>query len=106
MDETTWGPVRELLARTAGDAGLRERVMADPVAAIRDDAGVDLPEDWHLVGSVGASGSVELHFADDELPLAYLEVVGGTPSSAWSFPPHVGGYGSMGSPLQPPPQWR
>ncbi len=99
MDESTWGPVRELLARTATDADLRDRVMADPLAAIEAETGAALPDDWRLVGTLSATGAVELAFADDELPLDYLAVVGGGVSNSYSFPPYVGGPGDPGNPF-------
>ncbi len=101
MDDRTWDPVRELLARTATDDDLRARVLADPVGAIREEAGLEVPVDWRLIGSVSASGAVELSFADDELPLDYLEAVGAGVSATYSFPPLVGGPGTMGNPLNP-----
>jgi len=99
MDDTTWEPVRQLLVRTATDEELRARVLADPRAAIREEAGIDLPEDWRLIGRVSATGTVELTFADDELPLDYLAVVGAGYSTSYSFPPSVAATGAMGNPI-------
>lgn len=95
MDERTWAPIRDLLARTATDAGLRDRMVADPKETLLDEAGIALPDDWTLVATVGATGAVELNFAD-ELPVELLDMVGGGASVSYSFPPHIGGPGSLG----------
>ena len=66
-----------LVAQANGDLDLRARLLADPVATIGAETGLTVPDDWHVVASEGTDGSVNLGFANDELPLDYLELVSG-----------------------------
>jgi len=65
-----------LIARAADDADLRARLLDDPRGTIQAETGMTIPADWTIVASESA-GSVELGFANGELPEEYLEMVSG-----------------------------
>ncbi len=85
MDESTFGPVRELLARTGGEPDLRVRMLGNPTQTILEEAGIRLPADWHVHAVEGPDGVVQLSVESDELPDFMLEQVGG--GIRWGFPP-------------------
>jgi hypothetical protein len=89
MDESSYGPIREVLASAAADAELRRRLVADPLRAIVEETGIELPADWNLVARVEAGGAVSLAFTGEEIPDFLLDsITGGAPIS-FSFPPLV-----------------
>lgn len=87
MDEVTFGPIRELLARSASDATLRSELLADPRTAISAGTGISLPEDWPLESAVGPDGAIVLNFTHDEIPMELLEYVAGGIPTSFGFPP-------------------
>ncbi len=89
MDESTYGPIRDLLARSAADAELRGRLVADPLRAIADETGIALPSEWALETHVEAGGAVSLAFTGEEIPEFMLDSISGGASVSYSFPPLV-----------------
>lgn len=88
MDEATYAEIRALLARSATDIELRDRLLADPAAELHSALGIDFPVSWGLASELGTSGAVELSIASDELTDSMLEGVGG--GLRWAFPPTSG----------------
>jgi len=69
--------VDALIARANRDDDLRARLIADPAATISAETCMTVPDDWNIVASQAADGSLSLGFVNDELPLDYLELVSG-----------------------------
>lgn len=76
MSDSKMPEIDALLERAQGDADLRERLLADPRGTIKAETGMNVPDDWAIVATDNA-GTVELAFANGELPEAYLEMVSG-----------------------------
>lgn len=89
MDEATYGPIRDLLARTSHDQELRGRLLANPIQSIAEETGISLPSEWHLKSGVDVDGTVVLEFAGDEIPDFMLETVSGGAPLSYTFPPLV-----------------
>ena len=67
----------------ASDAGLKERLLADPRATLAAETGLSIPLDWDLVASEAADGTVRVELVNDDIPELYLELVsGGLPPSS------------------------
>jgi len=76
MSNPNMSAIDALIARAADDADLRARLLDDPRGTIQAETGMDVPAEWAIVASENA-GSVELAFANGELPEEYLEMVSG-----------------------------
>jgi len=76
MSNPNMSAIDALVARAADDADLRARLLDDPRGTIQAETGMTVPADWSIVASENA-GSVELGFANGELPEEYLEMVSG-----------------------------
>lgn len=85
MDEATFGPIREVLARSAADADLRQRLMDGPITAIAAETGIELPDEWNLVAALGDDGAVTLSFTGEEIPDFMLDSISGGVN--YGFPP-------------------
>ena len=69
--------VNGVCARAASDAGLRERLLADPRATLAQETELTIPEDWDLVASEAADGTVRVELVNEDIPETYLELVSG-----------------------------
>ena len=69
--------VIEVCARAGSDAGLKARLLASPRATLVEEAALTIPDDWELVASQAADGSVRVELANDEIPDEYLDLVSG-----------------------------
>jgi hypothetical protein len=70
------GAIDELLARAQNDSALRAALLADPRGTIEAETGLTVPADWAIV-AVEKGDSIELDFANGELPSDYLDLVAG-----------------------------
>ena len=69
--------VNGVCARAASDADLKARLLDDPRASLVQETSLTIPEDWELVASEAADGSVRVEIVNEEIPEAYLELVSG-----------------------------
>jgi len=76
MSTPALSAIDDLVARAVDDADLRARLLDDPRGTIQAETGMSVPADWNIVAS-DHGGTVELGFANDELPDAYLDMVSG-----------------------------
>jgi hypothetical protein len=78
--------IDELLARAQSDSALRAALMADPRGTIEAETGMAVPADWAIV-AVEKGDSIELDFANGELPADYLDLVAGGNDPAYDSCP-------------------
>ena len=69
--------VNGVCARAASDAGLKERLLADPRATLAQETTLTIPEDWELAASEAADGTVRVELVNHDIPEEYLELVSG-----------------------------
>jgi hypothetical protein len=69
--------VNGVCARAVSDAGLRARLLADPRATLTEETGLTIPEDWELVASEAADGTVRVELTNEDIPEEYLQLVSG-----------------------------
>ena len=75
--------VNGVCVRASSDQDLKARLLADPRAKLTEETGLTIPEDWVLVASEAADGTVRVELANEDIPEAYLELVsGGLPPSS------------------------
>jgi hypothetical protein len=77
--------VNGVCARASSDADLKARLLADPRATLTEETGLTIPEDWELVASEAADGTVRVELANEDIPEEYLHLVAGGGSSRWRF---------------------
>jgi len=69
--------VNGVCARAASDAGLKERLLADPRAILTEETGLTIPEGWDLVASEAADGTIRVELTNENIPEEYLQLVSG-----------------------------
>jgi len=69
--------VNGVCARAASDAALKARFLADPRATITEETALTIPEDWELVASEAADGTVRVELTNEDIPEEYLQLVSG-----------------------------
>jgi hypothetical protein len=69
--------VSGVCVRAASDAGLKARLLADPRATLTEETGLTIPEDWELVASEAADGTVRVELTNKDIPEEYLQLVSG-----------------------------
>ncbi len=79
--------VNSVCLSAASDAGLKERLLADPRATLAAETGLSIPEDWDLVASEAPDGTVRVELVNEDIPEDYLELVsGGIPTDSTTTP--------------------
>ena len=79
--------INDLTARANADEALRARLDADPQGTIQAETGMTVPADWNIVIIDNADGTIEIGFANDEVPDEYLALVsGGLPPESATNP--------------------
>jgi len=63
--------------RAVSDAGLKVRLLADPRVTLTEETGLTIPEDWELVASEAADGTVRVELTNEDIPEEYLQLVSG-----------------------------
>jgi hypothetical protein len=76
MSTNPQGAIDALIERASTDAALRDRLLADARGTIEAETGMKVPGEWDIVAR-DADGTIEIGFADGELPEAYLDLVAG-----------------------------
>ncbi len=69
--------VNDVCARAASDADLKARLLADPRATLAQETELIIPDDWELVASEAADGTVRVDLVNYDIPEEYLELVSG-----------------------------
>jgi len=69
--------INDLTARANADEALRARLTADPHGTIQAETGMTVPADWNIVIIDNADGTIEIGFANDDVPDDYLALVSG-----------------------------
>jgi hypothetical protein len=69
--------VNGVCASAVSDAGLKARLLADPRATLTEETGLTIPEDWELVASEAADGTVRVELTNKDIPEEYLQLVSG-----------------------------
>ena len=80
--------VNGVCASAANNADLKERLLADPRATLAEETGLSIPEDWDLVASEVANGTVRVELVNEDIPEEYLQLVsGGIPTESTTVAP-------------------
>ncbi len=69
--------VDEVCVRAGSDAGLKERLLADPRTTLAAETALTIPKDWELMASEAPDGTVRVELVNDDIPELYLELVSG-----------------------------
>jgi hypothetical protein len=69
--------VNDVCARAASDADLKARLLADPRATLAQETELTIPDEWELVASEAADGTVRVDLVNYDIPEEYLELVSG-----------------------------
>ena len=77
MSDNVQGSIDAILGRAKEDTDFRDLLLTNPKAAILEETGMSVPDDWAIVSRINTDGNVELDFENGELPEDYLEMVSG-----------------------------
>ena len=77
MSDNVQGSIDASLGRAKEDTDFRDLLLTNPKAAILEETGMSVPDDWAIVSRINNDGNVELEFENGELPEDYLDMVSG-----------------------------